>query len=522
MSDIEELTGAVQIANWRSQALRDPAIALGVMQNFDEIAAKLETMKANSSHQVNIDQLAKTLAAAVKYKNLMNDLNQNFLAMTDLAKKRTATANKVVAACETTAKAGIEDTEGVANEANNTLSRAVKIMLGGLFSALLLGVAVAVTLTLGITRPVIRVAHMLEELGCGHLNERMRLKSTDEIGQMANTLDRFADSLQQETVKALTLLANGDLTFEVRPKDGQDEIGLALQKTGNDLNSMVTEIYAAADQIASGSAQVSDSSQALSQGATESASALEQISSSMTELAAQTSTNAENANQASQLANQARSSAEKGDGQMTELLSAMQEINQSGQNISKIIKVIDEIAFQTNLLALNAAVEAARAGRHGKGFAVVAEEVRNLAARSAKAAQETADLIEGSVQKTHNGSALANRTAEALKEIVSGAAKVTDLVGEIASASNEQANGFGQVRQGLSQIDQVTQQNTAAAEEGAAAAEELSGQAAQLKAMLGRFTIRGQGQRNLPQRQLGGHLPQAKALAAPAGEEEWG
>ncbi len=339
-----------------------------------------------------------------------------------------------------------------------------------------------------ILKPIRRITEMVDDLSRGRLDTRLRLRRNDELGQVAAALDEFADTMQQEILTAFNRLSEGDFTFEAK-----GVIREPLAQANKELNATMHRFKEMTSQIAVEALQVSDTSQSLSQGATQQASALEEIAASMNEMSGQTRQAADGASQASALTAEARVSAERGQQQMQEMVDSMQEIDTAGQSISRIIKTIDEIAFQTNLLALNAAVEAARAGAHGKGFAVVAEEVRNLAARSATAARETAELIESAVQKTRKGTNTAGATSAALDEIVTAINKVTDLVAEIAAASREQAEGIGQVNIGLSQIDQVTQQNTASSVECAEAAQGLSGQAEELRALVERFRLSGAG-----------------------------
>ena len=290
-------------------------------------------------------------------------------------------------------------------------------------------------------------------------------------------------------------IAEGDLATEVVTSTGDElgDVAASFEIMRQRVHNVLLEINQGADQVAAGAHNVSDASVALSQGASQQAASVEQLSASIAEIASQTASNAQNAEKANDLTVGTKEKAQLGNEEMQEMLSAMEEINASSANISKIIKVIDEIAFQTNILALNATVEAARAGQHGKGFAVVAEEVRNLAARSAKAAKETTDMIEGSMEKVETGREIAHKTAEALNAIVGDVSSVADIVANIAKASNEQKLALEQINQGVQQVSQVVQANSSTSEEAATASQNLNQQADIMRANVGKFRLSNNG-----------------------------
>jgi methyl-accepting chemotaxis protein len=347
-----------------------------------------------------------------------------------------------------------------------------------------------------IGQPLVTMTKLANLLSVGDIdtdkvltNRDMKLKGRkDEIGKLSTAFHKLIVGTKKQ-VGAAQLVAEGDLTAKVEVRSENDVLGKALSALVDSLNNIIISIVGAAEQLSAGSASLSDSSLALSQGATEQASSVEQLTASLEQISTQTNLNAQNAEMANKLAISAKQNADSGNGRMKEMLKAMDEINVSSNNINKIIKVIDDIAFQTNILALNAAVEAARAGQHGLGFAVVAEEVRTLAAKSASAASETTEMIESSIQKVKTGTMIANETATALANIVEEVEKAAKLVGAIAVASKEQAAAIDQINKGIMQVSQVVQANAATSEESAAASQELSGQAAQLKEIVSAFKL---------------------------------
>ena len=267
--------------------------------------------------------------------------------------------------------------------------------------------------------------------------------------------------------------------------------GIALiitRSTNRTLRDVTSELSDGSHQLTGAADSISDSSQSLAHGASQQAAAIEETSAALEEIASMTKRNGEHAEQSKTFADQARAAAETGAADMLLMTGAMDAIKGSSDNIAKIIKTIDEIAFQTNILALNAAVEAARAGEAGMGFAVVAEEVRSLAQRSATAARETAERIEDSIQKSQNGVVLSRKVSGGFDAIVSRIRKVDSIIGEIAAASGEQNRGITQVLSAVTQIDKITQSTAAKAEETASAAEELSAQSLSVDAVVQRLS----------------------------------
>ena len=404
-----------------------------------------------------------------------------------------------------------EQLVNASTECSNLSANVVALMIALLFAGAAIAVFFGIYISALISKPLGATVKMIKEMGHGHLDTRLKLDRKDEIGDLAKTMDSFADDMQNIVIGTMKKISVGDLGTKIEQKDPKDEIAAALKGTidalhaliiddggkvltaaaGKDLSQRLTgeykgayadmknnintvvealdsalgQVSEAVSQVTSASDQISSGAQSLAEGANQQASSLEEVSSSLEEMSSMTKQNADNSNQAKILATEARAAADEGDASMKRMAEAIREIKVSSDNTAKIIKTIDDIAFQTNLLALNAAVEAARAGEAGKGFAVVAEEVRNLAMRSAEAAKNTANMIEESVKNADGGVKITEEVAKSLNQIVDRIVKVGDLITEVASASAEQSQGVEQVNVAVAQMSQVTQNFSKEAEE---------------------------------------------------------
>lgn len=363
------------------------------------------------------------------------------------------------------------------------------VMVLGFISIVGLGVYVSRSIRMSLKQ----IVKAIKIVGEGGVDVELKKFCNDEFGEIVDALLETVGHIKDDAEVAYQI-AEGDLSMTITPRSDIDVLGNAFNKLVTDQNHILGNIKEASMQVTTGSEQVASASQSLAQGSTMQASSLEEITASISEIADRTKVNASQANNANDLVREAKEGAVRGNAQMGEMIDAMNDINNSSENISKIIKVIDDIAFQTNILALNAAVEAARAGAHGKGFAVVAEEVRNLAGKSAQAASETAELIEDSISKIAKGSKLAENTAKALDTIVGNIDKIVELISNIALASNEQATAITQIDQAIGQVSDVVQSNSATSEQCAAASEELSNQAHRLRELIANFKLQSYNQ----------------------------
>jgi len=439
---------------------------------FDEVKPKWEEYKSLINKEIDF----------VKSNQMEQAKEIILVEVADVGDSLRDSLEKLLVYNSDGAKTRMDSNDQMASTASTTMIAVIAI---GIIAAVVLGLFISRI----ISKPIVKMVEAADKLALGDVDVNVNVDTKDEVGKLAESFNKMIENIREQAL-VVEKMASGDMTVQVKVKSEKDLLGKKLSEMIEINNEVLGNINYAAEQVASGAKQVSDSSMQLSQGATEQASSIEELTASLEEVATQTKINAENANQANELAGIAKDNAEQGNRQMGDMLNAMEEINNSSANISRIIKVIDEIAFQTNILALNAAVEAARAGQHGKGFAVVAEEVRNLAARSANAAKETTELIEGTIKRTENGTKIAKETAEALNKIVGDVSKAASLVNDIAISSNEQASAVAQINQGIMQVSQVVQTNSATSEEGAAASEELSSQAQFLKESVSRFKLK--------------------------------
>lgn len=404
----------------------------------------------------------------------------------------------VIAAFESLMQTRMAQANTVSDAATELTKVSEVVIVGALLVAFTVAVVLGIYVSRIISKPLGKMQKVLHQVGTtgsmvfsqDTLSEiEAETKYKDEIGASIRafyTMLRHMLDMSEE----LGYMAAGDMSRTVESLSDADTMATAMNELIQSVNSMFGDIGQSSLQVSTGAKQIADGAQSLAQGATEQAAAVQELSSSIGEVSGAIQETATSAQNTAALSDDIKKRAEQGSEQMRHMVEAVQDINEASQNIAKIIKVIDDIAFQTNILALNAAVEAARAGEHGRSFTVVAEEVRALAGKSAEAAKNTDGLIESSIAKAEMGVTIAKETNASLQSIVEGINGAAQLVTDIAQNAQAQASAIAQINIGIDQVAQVVQQNSATAQESAAASQEMSSQSAVLQELIGQFRLR--------------------------------
>ena len=438
----------------------------------------------------NFEQEALNIYAVIEQGNYkgaieMVSANTAYMKAYDKCVEDAIKLNKVAEASGAEFNKGVED----------TISHATFTAFAISIFNILAGVVICLYVTKKLKQPIEEIEEAANKMAEGDFNINIEYESKDELGSLSDSMRQMSSKTKEiinDAVHVLDEVASGnfDVSTEMEYIGVFKDIEKSINKITNDLSETMSQINVASEEVGAASDQVASGSQMLSQGATEQASAIQELSATIMEISDKIKGTAENAQEANELTLDSNRQVKDGNEQMKQMVKAMEEISFTSNEISRIIKTIDDIAFQTNILALNAAVEAARAGSAGKGFAVVADEVRNLAAKSAEAAKNTSTLIVNSIEAVDKGTEIVDNTARSLEKIIDATKQTTVVVEAIAKASEEQASAINQITLGIEQISEVVQTNSATSEESAAASEELSGQAQMLKSLIENFKLK--------------------------------